>query len=166
MLEYYRFKVVHDLFMKGQAEEARMQLAALQSRYVALCEDNATLKAQAQEYENILYLARNLVFDGSCYWLTTGSIKQGPFCPTCYNRDGLLVRLTETGLRRCQTCGEHLEKPRASARSSGEYGFARVLQQSAAVGGLKTAGDLLQNRMADAPATEQARKAKILPFAR
>lgn len=105
MLEYYRFKTVHDLFVKGFEEEARVQLAELQKRYVALCDENTTYKMQMEEYEDILYLARNLTRENGFYWLTTGSIKQGPFCPSCYDNDGLLMRLAgEDYDRHCPSC--------------------------------------------------------------
>ncbi len=105
MLEYYRFKAVHDLFVKGKMDEARRELAELQRRYVTLCDENTTFKMQLQEYEDILYLARNLVFDGRFYWLETGSMRQGPFCPQCYDEDGLLMRLSgEREERFCTTC--------------------------------------------------------------
>ena len=108
MLDYYRFKTVSDLFMQGKTEEARLELAELQRRYVALCDENTTFKMQVQEYEDILYLARNLVLDGQFYWLITGNIKQGPFCPHCYNRDGLLMRLSgDPGERYCTACREN-----------------------------------------------------------
>lgn len=107
MLEYYRFKKVTDYIKKGMLEEARLELAELQRRYVALCDENTSGKLQIQEYEDILYLARNLFFDGEFYWLITGSIKQGPFCPKCYDRDGLLMRLSgEPGDRFCALCRE------------------------------------------------------------
>lgn len=116
MLEYYRFKQVYDLFMKGREAEAREELAELQGRYVALCDENTTLKMQLQEYEDILYLARNLVYDGSFYWLITGSIRQGPFCPVCYDREGLLMRLSgEPPERFCTGCREVFHRPRESA---------------------------------------------------
>lgn len=112
MLEYHRFKTVSDLFLKGRHEEARLELAELQRRYVALCDENITLKTQIQEYEDILYLARNLSKDGGFYWLKTGSIKQGPFCPICYDRDGLLMRLSgDAGTRFCVACRESFAAP-------------------------------------------------------
>ncbi len=116
MLEYYRFKSVLDLFLKGRETEAREELSALQRRYVALCDENLAYKMQLQEYEDVLYLARNLIFDGRFYWLVTGSIRQGPFCPDCYNRDGLLMRLSgEPEDRRCSYCRRgfhvHEEQP-------------------------------------------------------
>ena len=107
MLDYYRFKAVSDLFMQGKTEEARLELAELQRRYVALCDENTTFKMQVQEYEDVLYLARNLILDGQFYWLITGNIKQGPFCHHCYNRDGLLMRLSgDPGERYCTACRE------------------------------------------------------------
>lgn len=111
MLEYYRFKDTYELFLKGRTEDAKQHLQELQARYLALCDENISLRSQVQGYEDVLYLSRNLVFDGAFYWLVTGSIKQGPFCPTCYNRDGLLLRLTDDGKnRQCLTCGAQYDR--------------------------------------------------------
>lgn len=105
MLDYYRFKAVSDLFLLGEKEEARLELAELQRRYVSLCDENSTLKMQIQEYQDILYIARNLVLESEFYWLQTGSVRQGPFCPACYDNDGLLMRLSDSsGERFCTTC--------------------------------------------------------------
>lgn len=106
MLDYYHFKEINDLFLKGQHEEARHLLIDMQARYIALCDENAMLKLQVREMEDVLFLAKNLVFDGFCYWLVTGNIKQGPFCQHCYNREGALIRL-DTGQDewRCPICG-------------------------------------------------------------
>lgn len=131
MLDYYRFKEIHDLFVKGHPEEARHMLMEMQSSYVALCDENSLLKMQVQEFEDILYLSRNLVFDGSCYWLITGTIKQGPFCQSCYNRDGVLVRINESNDQwRCATCGTVHERERhyaASARAMPAPRTAKVI---------------------------------------
>ena len=106
MLEYYRFKVINDLFSNGLIEEAGFQLVELQRRYVALCDENTTLKSQLQEYEDLVYLKDNLHLRDQFYWLVTGSIRQGPFCPKCYDQHGLLTRLSgEPPDRRCSYCG-------------------------------------------------------------
>jgi hypothetical protein len=124
MLDYYRFKDIDDLFGMGRHEEARHLLMEMQASYISVCEENSTLRMQVHEFEDILYLARNLVFDGACYWLITGGIKQGPFCPHCYNRGGILIRLDfEEGLWRCVSCGatqDHECSP--SARPPAESG--------------------------------------------
>ncbi len=112
MLEYYKFKKIHELFIKGREHEALEQLSELQKRYIALCDSNTNLKIQIQEYEDILYLSRNLVFDEQFYWLITGRIKQGPFCPTCYELDGMLIRLSgEREVRRCSQCNAEFTPP-------------------------------------------------------
>lgn len=149
MLDYYRFKTVCDLFMQGKTEEARLELAELQRRYVALCDENTTFKMQTQEYEDILYLARNLILNGGFYWLITGSIRQGPFCPHCYDRDGLLMRLSgERGERFCPSCRESfVDSPPQMAR-------AVVVSQ-----------DYAEDSFVPEK-TAPLRTAKIIPFAR
>ena len=127
MLEYYRFTEIHALILQGRVEEARLQLAALQGRYVELCDENAVLRTQVQGFEDILFLSRNLIFDGIFFWLVTGSIKQGPFCPSCYNREGLLLRLTDTELsRHCLTCGSRFDRAsRLAGRTTAQGADAR-----------------------------------------
>ncbi len=107
MLDYYRYKNVLELFKKGRLEDAKSVLMELQAKHIALADENSILKAQVQEYEDILYIAKNLIFDGSCYWLMTGNIKQGPFCEKCYSGAGILIRLIDgrSGMR-CPMCGE------------------------------------------------------------
>jgi len=109
MLDYYRFKDIDDLYAKGHHDEARHLLMEMQARYISVCEENSTLRMQIHEFEDILFLSRNLIFDGACYWLITGGIKQGPFCQHCYDRDGALIRLdaelTGDGRWRCVSCG-------------------------------------------------------------
>lgn len=149
MLDYYRFKAVSDLFLQGKTEEARLELAELQRRYVALCDENTTYKMQVQEYEDVLYLARNLVMDDDFYWLITGNIRQGPFCPHCYNTDGLLMRLSgDPGDRYCTSCRT------AYAGQSGEEEALAVSQ------------DFTEDGTYIPAAGSSQRKAKVIPFGR
>ncbi len=106
MLDYYKYKEVLGLFLKGKVDEAKKLLMELQARHIAMADENNILKAQLQEYEDILYIAKNLIFDGENYWLMTGNIKQGPFCPHCYSETGVLIRLIDghSGMR-CPMCG-------------------------------------------------------------
>lgn len=147
MLDYYRFKTVSELFMQGKVEEARLELAELQRRYVSLCDENTTLKLQMQEFEDVLYLARNLVQEGDFYWLITGAIKQGPFCPNCYNRDGLLMRLSgDPGDRFCSACRE-------------SFVDKHLIKQDRAVASSDSGGGVFMP-----PVDKSHRKAKIIPF--
>lgn len=162
MLEYFRFKEIHDLYSRGQVEDARHQLSELQARYVNLCDENAMLRTQIQGYEDILYLSRSLIFDGIFFWLITGSIKQGPFCPACYNRDGLLLRLTDDGTsRHCLTCGSRFNRANAPAERP---------QSRQAVSGMAQGEPLLQRSApmisAGLESLEHKRRATVIPFAR
>ncbi|MCC8193291.1 MAG: hypothetical protein LIP28_01410 [Deltaproteobacteria bacterium] len=160
MLEYFRFKEIHDLYTGGQIEEARHQLSELQARYVNLCDENAVLRTQIQGYEDILYLSRSLIFDGIFFWLITGSIKQGPFCPVCYNRDGLLLRLTDDGSsRHCLTCGSRFKR----AQTPAEKPLPRQ-----AVSGMAQGESLAQPAMSliqGPEMQEDRRRATVIPFA-
>ena len=165
MLEYFRFKEVHDLYARGQVEEARHHLSELQIHYVNVCDENAMLRAQIQGYEDILYLSRSLIFDGVFFWLITGSIKQGPFCPVCYNRDGLLLRLTDDGSsRHCLTCGSYFNRANAP-----HVPVAKRPSMHQAVSGMPQ-GNFFPQRASLHPEglenREHRRKATVIPFAR
>jgi hypothetical protein len=128
MLNYYRFKEVLELFSQNREEEARRILMDLQARHITLCDENAALRARIREFESVLYLAKNMIFDGVCYWLLTGSVRQGPFCRSCYERNGAMFRLVQLeppndGEWTCPSCGTFHERsgkpPKAGRRAPG-----------------------------------------------
>jgi hypothetical protein len=153
MLEYYRFKTAAELFRQGKHKEGRQELLELQQRYIALCDEVTTLKVRLLAYEELLYLSQNLAFDGAFYWLLTGSVSQGPFCPRCYEAEGLLIRLsTKEGERLCGVCGERWP--------IGE----EVAQASLALA--SSDGHRPPGLAVDATNKRRPMKAKILPFVR
>ncbi|MDR3073750.1 MAG: hypothetical protein LBV01_03355 [Deltaproteobacteria bacterium] len=165
MLEYFRFKEIHDLYARGQVEDARRQLSELQAHYVNLCDENAVLRTQIQGYEDILYLSRSLIFDGIFFWLITGSIKQGPFCPVCYNRDGLLLRLTDDGSSRyCLTCGSSFNRAKTPSAPVAEKQIPRQAVSGMAQGMSQPQKPSFHPERLDD--LEHRRKATIIPFAR
>lgn len=106
MLDYWLFKKIYELALCGDHEEVKKVLAILQEKYIAMCDENSMFKLQLQEFEDIVYLANSLIHDGDLYWLRTGNIKQGPFCRTCYDNKGVLLRLYDRDTQwRCYTCG-------------------------------------------------------------
>jgi len=106
MLAYSTFKEIHALFKQGHFEAAQRILMKLQARYIALCDEVSMLKKQVQEFEDILFLSQNLVEEGEQYWLRAGAIKHGPFCKSCYEYTGKLVRLaSHKNVWRCPYCG-------------------------------------------------------------
>ena len=93
MLDYRRFKEINDLFASGQPEKARRLLMEMQSRCIALRDEMSMLKIRLQTLEDILYLSQNLYEENGFYWVRTAGVKQGPFCPHCYESEGGLIRL-------------------------------------------------------------------------
>ncbi|MDR3357403.1 MAG: hypothetical protein LBN96_00785 [Desulfovibrio sp.] len=93
MLNYRRFKEINDLFAQGQTGKARHRLMEMQSSFIALRDEMNMLKVRVQTFEDILYLAQNLYKENGFYWLKTSGLKQGPFCPGCYENEGGLARL-------------------------------------------------------------------------
>lgn len=94
MIEYYRFYEVETLINQGKLKEAFEELHSLQKLYLELSQENAKLKVQLHDTEEILNISRNIIFDGDAYWLISGGEKQGPFCPKCYHSNGDLIRMT------------------------------------------------------------------------
>ena len=106
MLDYHKFKELNEMFAQGRSREARRILMELQARYIALCDEVQVLKKQVQEFEDIFFLAQNLVAEGQHYWLKTGPLKHGPFCRPCYDYIGKLIRLDgHMANWRCPYCG-------------------------------------------------------------
>jgi len=106
MLDYRKFKQISELFMQGHFEAARRMLMALQARYIALHDEVSVLKKQVQEFEDIIFLSQNLITEGEQYWLRAGSVRHGPFCKSCYEHTGKLIRLeAHKSVWRCPYCG-------------------------------------------------------------
>ena len=106
MLDYWKFKEINALLAQGHFEEARRMLMALQARYIALYDEVGVLKKQVQEFEDILFLSQNLITDEEHCWLQTGNIRHGPFCKSCYEYAGKLIRLeSRKHVWRCPYCG-------------------------------------------------------------
>lgn len=112
MLDYCRFRDIHDFFASGQPEKARRLLMEIQSRCIALRDEISMLKLRLQTAEEALYLSQNLYREDGFYWLRSAGARQGPFCPRCYEAEGALIRLERIaeGLG-CPLCNELYKLP-------------------------------------------------------
>ena len=93
MLDYSLFKKINDLFASGQHDKARHLLMEVQSRCIALRDELSMLKVRLKTLEDIAFFAENLHVQDGFYWLTANDVRQGPFCPRCYESEGGLIRL-------------------------------------------------------------------------
>lgn len=128
MLDYRRFKEINDLFAAGRTEQARHLLMELQSRCIALRDEMERLKVQIRTFEDILYLSKNLSRENGFYWLTTPGVRQGPFCPQCYDTMGALIRLEKEDYALCcPYCGQRHALPRPPAAHAPAGRMARII---------------------------------------
>lgn len=93
MLDYRLFKEINDLFAAGRHDKARRLLMEVQSRGIALHDEISMLKARLKNLEDAICLAETLTLEKGFYWLSAGGLRQGPFCPRCYEYEGGLIRL-------------------------------------------------------------------------
>lgn len=131
MLDYRRFKEINDLFASGQTEKARHLLMEMQSRCIALRDEMSMLKIRVQSLEDVLYLAQNLFEEQGFYWLHTSGLRQGPFCPRCYETQGGLIHLDKRKKKlECPCCHasyNQLPEMNAAASSGINAGAAKIL---------------------------------------
>lgn len=128
MMDYCRFRDINDFFANGQPEKARRLLMEIQSRCIALQDEISMLKLRLQTAEEALYLAQNLAREGSFYWLNSPGVRQGPFCPRCYDSEGALIRLERVdSLLVCPYCQESYALPIQKSAPKALTGHARIL---------------------------------------
>lgn len=105
MLDYRLFKEINDLFTSGQYRKARHLLMEVQSRSIALRDEISMLRARLKTLEDAAFLNENLQCQNGFYWLFTNDLRQGPFCPHCYESEGGLIRLERSHKTlRCPYC--------------------------------------------------------------
>jgi len=100
------FKDIVDLIKKGSTLEAQGRIQELQDALYALREENRALREENHRLREELETRTALTFDGYHYWATRDGRKDGPYCPTCQDRDQKRIRLQsrEPGAWRCNCC--------------------------------------------------------------
>lgn len=99
----------NDLDLKRALVESLERVQSLREENLALKEENAKLRGQ-------LSLRDELKFDSSVYWRGN----DGPYCPTCYDEKGKLIRVQGAGSFRgrprwrCVSCNNTFEVRRGT----------------------------------------------------
>jgi len=104
------------IFSEFQSMAALFQEAGkmeLYEKIAKLFEENRALKEKVSELEKKLKLKESMVFEDRAYWIKDGEKKDGPFCPHCWDADGLTIRLIDSpvtpGRKNCSKC-KHFTK--------------------------------------------------------
>lgn len=93
--------------------ELYKKLSELQTRVMEVEEENRRLKEQVRQLNEQRSIGENLQHDGERYWLDRDGKRDGPFCPTCWDVDAMLVRMRtwESESRNihyiCDFCNSH-----------------------------------------------------------
>ncbi len=153
MLSFQRFQKINTLFSQGKAQEALHELMHIQAKHIALHDTVDHLKKRIAELEDIILLSKTLYFDKNFYWLKFSNGTQGPFCPTCYQREGAFYRLEKNDdVFFCSYCGtEYLH----TAKVVGEE------QSTKSLCGLQVSDCTQEIRL---NSTQTAKSAKVLSF--
>ena len=104
MLDYHLFKKINELFAAGRFQDARQLLMELQSRVIALRDEMEMLNLRIHTLEDAMQLSQSLYTKNGAYWIATPGVHQGPFCISCYENTGSLIRLEHFTGRLCCPC--------------------------------------------------------------
>ena len=87
-------KDVLELAKKGMTIELQEKIMQLREQAMSLLEENINLRSQVQELEAKLAKRDELMFSDGMYWVKKdGNADPVPFCQTCHDKDGKMVRL-------------------------------------------------------------------------
>jgi hypothetical protein len=76
--------------------EAQEKIMELREMLLDLREQNSDLWQENSELKDKLAERTSLVFENDVYWATKeGGLKDGPFCPSCRDKDGKLCRMSK-----------------------------------------------------------------------
>ena len=80
------------MFKKGATIEAQEQILRLREAALTLQEQNIELREDNRKLREERQLDSALKFEKNVYWLERGQGPE-PFCPSCRDKDKLLIRL-------------------------------------------------------------------------
>lgn len=100
------YKDIVDLIKKGSTIEAQEKIMELREAAIQLQEENLELRQRIKGLEEQIALRAKIAWDKPYYWVDDGGKRDGPYCQTCHDKDGKLIRLQDgtNGVWRCKVC--------------------------------------------------------------
>jgi len=99
---------------KADNIEVMKQLLDAQKEALDLLDQNRALRERIRTLEEKAQIQGSLIFRDNKYWVGRLNQTDGPYCTTCWDVDGRLVRML-TGdfeIRYCNFCTYHRSKPK------------------------------------------------------
>jgi hypothetical protein len=86
-------KDIVDLVTSGATMEAEKRIVALKVSAMTAQLEITSLREKVSALERELALRNTLSFDGQFYWSGGADRRDGPYCPTCFDTERLMLRL-------------------------------------------------------------------------
>lgn len=88
-------KDVANIVRKADNIDLYRQILDLQQEALELVEENNNLKTELQEIRKSTDIQEKLVFEDNSYFIRDEYRNDGPYCTTCWDYEGKLVRMHE-----------------------------------------------------------------------
>ena len=86
-------KDIVDLVKRGATLEAEKRIVALRVTATTAQREITSLRERVSALERELAVRATVSFDGQFYWTGNVDRRDGPFCPTCFDTERLMMRL-------------------------------------------------------------------------
>lgn len=101
---------IKKILKKTGNKEIYEKFLAIQEKALELLEENNNLKQEIDKLKEALKVKGSIKFEKDVYWIKDKeeNIKEGPFCPKCYDDEKLLMHLIASvmnnSIKRCPKC--------------------------------------------------------------
>jgi len=98
---------IGDIIQKTGDREVYEKFLAIQEKALEILEENNNLKQEIEKLKKQLEIKDSIKFEENVYWIKDkeGNVKEGPFCPKCYDDEKLLMHLISfamnSNIKRC-----------------------------------------------------------------
>lgn len=105
------FGTAIELMKKGSQLEAQSQIQKLQEQYLGLHAENLELKQRLLDIKEKLEQREQMVFNEPYFYTENNEVKDGPYCPRCWQKDNKKCRVIKTpesyhSAEKCQVCDQ------------------------------------------------------------
>ncbi|MDO8507833.1 MAG: hypothetical protein Q7S53_04705 [bacterium] len=94
-------KTIGKVLQEAGKIELYQQVLEMQAKMNEMQDSNYELKKENRKLKEDLELKNSLEFDHGCYWINRvedgEETKEGPFCPHCWDKDKVALRMKDLG---------------------------------------------------------------------